>query len=640
MVNPAFSESQLKNLRRQNRHLASTHRRKLVFLQASRNPAHGSGRPFFVRDVPVPASFCPAPVPSPLRLPFPQLRPFCRPCLCCLRLPASPAHRTELGFVLCALPFRIPARHPGNGPARHLSARPLSLRPSPLRLPFPQLRPFRRPLRFCPRLPASPARRTKFGSVLCVLPFRIPTRHPGNGPVPASFCPAPVASAFAPPAPVSAAPQLRPFCRPHRFCLRLPASPVHRTKYGSVLCTLPFRIPARHPGNGPARHLFVRPSPLRLPALAAPQLRPFHRPRRSVPSSPSLTRTPDRARIRSMRTTVPHPRPAPRERSRPASFCPAPVASAFAPPAPVSAAPAVPPSPPLLPSSSSLSRTPDKVRVRTVRAAVPHPHPAPREWSRPGIFLPGSCRFSLRPSGPRFRRSPTPAVLPSSPLLPSSSSLSRTPDKVRVCTVHAAVPHPRPAPRERSRPTSFCPAFAPTAPGPCRSPAPTVPPSSPLRTFVSQPLPHAGQSSVPFCTRCRSASPPESRERSRPASFCPAPVAPPLPAATGRTGCSFGPAREKGCLTDLRQPRFYPYCYSGTSPNTQFSENWKNSSDGPLHSYSRSRTSPPPSEHAAQRIEKLAGQLRPLPNRAAGRPPSRPGSGKAQQFIAPQQWIT
>ena len=405
-----------------------------------------------------------------------------------------------------------------------------------------------------------------------------------------------------------------------------------------------------------------------------------------------------------MRTTVPHPRPAPRERSRPASFCPAPVASAFAPPAPVSAAPAVPPSPPLLPSSSSLSRTPDKVRVRTVRAAVPHPHPAPREWSRPGIFLPGSCRFSLRPSGPRFRRSPTPAVLPSSPLLPSSSSLSRTPDKVRVCTVHAAVPHPRPAPRERSRPTSFCPAFAPTAPGPCRSPAPTVPPSSPLRTFVSQPhphagqssdsfyahyrsasppgtpgtvppdiflpglrpsgsrfrrfpaptvppssplrtfvsqpLPHAGQSSVPFCTRCRSASPPESRERSRPASFCPAPVAPPLPAATGRTGCSFGPAREKGCLTDLRQPRFYPYCYSGTSPNTQFSENWKNSSDGPLHSYSRSRTSPPPSEHAAQRIEKLAGQLRPLPNRAAGRPPSRPGSGKAQQFIAPQQWIT
>ena len=313
MVNPAFSESQLKNLRRQNRHLASTHRRKLVFLQASRNPAHGSGRPFFVRDVPVPASFCSVPVASPFAPPAPvsaapQLRPFCRPHRFCPRLPASPARRTEFGFVLCALPFRIPARHPGNGPARHLSARPLSLRPSPLRLPFPQLRPFRRPLRFCPRLPASPARRTKFGSVLCVLPFRIPTRHPGNGPVPASFCPAPVASAFAPPAPVSAAPQLRPFCRPHRFCLRLPASPVHRTKYGSVLCTLPFRIPARHPGNGPARHLFVRPSPLRLPALAAPQLRPFHRPRRSVPSSPSLSRTPDRVRFRSVRAAVPHPR--------------------------------------------------------------------------------------------------------------------------------------------------------------------------------------------------------------------------------------------------------------------------------------------------------------------------------------------
>ena len=317
-----------------------------------------------------------------------------------------------------------------------------------------------------------------------------------------------------------------------------------------------------------------------------------------------------------MRTTVPHPRPAPRERSRPASFCPAPVASAFAPPAPVSAAPAVPPSPPLLPSSSSLSRTPDKVRVRTVRAAVPHPHPAPREWSRPGIFLPGSCRFSLRPSGPRFRRSPTPAVLPSSPLLPSSSSLSRTPDKVRVCTVHAAVPHPRPAPRERSRPTSFCPAFAPTAPGPCRSPAPTVPPSSPLRTFVSQPhphagqssdsfyahyrsasppgtpgtvppdiflpglrpsgsrfrrfpaptvppssplrtfvsqpLPHAGQSSVPFCTRCRSASPPESRERSRPASFCPAPVAPPPPRGDRQNRLLLRPGTRKG-LSDRSQ---------------------------------------------------------------------------------------
>ena len=355
MVNPAFSESQLKNLRRQNRHLASTHRRKLVFLQASRNPAHGSGRPFFVRDVPVPASFCPAfALPAPVSA-APQLRPFCRPHRFCPRLPASPARRTEFGFVLCALPFRIPARHPGNGPARHLSVRPLSLRPSgsrfrssgrsavpsasalvfqplphagqssgpycaccrsasppgtpgmvpsrhlsarllslqpsPLRLPAlaaPQLRPFRRPLRFCPRLPASPARRTEFGFVLCALPFRIPARHPGNGPVPASFY-----SAFAPPAPVSAAPQLRPFCHPHRFCPRLPASPARRTKFGSVLCTLPFRITARHPGNGPVRHLSARPSPLRLPLPPLrrfrsfpPRLRPSPR-RPAEPAAPS-----------------------------------------------------------------------------------------------------------------------------------------------------------------------------------------------------------------------------------------------------------------------------------------------------------------------------------------------------------------
>ena len=222
MVNPAFSESQLKNLRRQNRHLASTHRRKLVFLQASRNPAHGSGRPFFVRDVPVPASFCPA--------------------------------------------FAPPA--------------PVSA--------APQLRPFCRPHRFCPRLPASPARRTEFGFVLCALPFRIPARHPGNGPVPASFY-----SAFAPPAPVSAAPQLRPFCRPHRFCPRLPASPARRTKFGSVLCTLPFRITARHPGNGPVRHLSARPSPLRLPLPPLrrfrsfpPRLRPSPR-RPAEPAAPS-----------------------------------------------------------------------------------------------------------------------------------------------------------------------------------------------------------------------------------------------------------------------------------------------------------------------------------------------------------------
>ena len=223
MVNPAFSESQLKNLRRQNRHLASTHRRKLVFLQASRNPAHGSGRPFFVRDVPVPASFCPAPVPSP----------------------------------------------------------------------------------------------------------------------------------FAPPAPVS----------------------------------------------------------------AAPQLRPFHRPRRSVPSSPSLSRTPDRARVRTVHAAVPHPRPAPRERSRPASFCPAPVASAFAPPAPASAAPP----------------------------------------------------FSLFPA-----------------------------------------------------------------------------------------------------------------------------AAPPLPAATGRTGCSFGPAREKGCLTDLRQPRFYPYAIRELLPIRNFQRIGKTRQTAPFIRTAVRELLPPP----------------------------------------------
>ena len=218
MVNPAFSESQLKNLRRQNRHLASTHRRKLVFLQASRNPAHGSGRPFFVRDVPVPASFCPA---------------------------------------------------------------------------------------------------------------------------------------FAPPAPVSAAPQLRPFRRPHR----------------------------------------------------------------SVPSSPSR------------------------------------------------------------------SRTPDKVRVCTVRAAVPHHRPALRERSRPGIFLSGPCRFALRPSGSRFR------------------------------------------------------------------------------------------SSAVFALSRRGSAPPRGDRQNR---------------------LLLRPGTRKGLSDRSQTAPFYPYCYSGTFPNTQFSENWKNSSDGPLHSYSRSRTSPPP----------------------------------------------
>ena len=406
MVNPAFSESQLKNLRRQNRHLVSTHRRKLVFLQASRNPAHGSGRPFFVRDVPVPASFCPAPVPSPLRLPFPQLRPFCRPCLCCLRLPASPAHRTELGFVLCALPFRIPARHPGNGPARHLSARPLSLRPSPLRLPFPQLRPFRRPLRFCPRLPASPARRTKFGSVLCVLPFRIPARHAGNGPSgiflsglrPYGSRPLPLPSSGRSAVPSASALVFQPL--PHAgqssdsFCARCRSA-----------------SPPGTPGTVPSQHLSIRPSPLRLPF---PQL----------PSS-------DRSAVLTASALVFQPLPHAGQSSGP--YC-----------------------------------------ARCRSASPPGtPGTVPSD-----IFLPG-----LRPSGSRFRRS---AVF----------ALSR-----------------------------------------------------------------------------RGSAPPRGDRPNR---------------------LLLRPGTRKGLSDRSQTAPFLSVCYSGTSPNTQFSENWKNSSDGPLHSYSRSRTSPPP----------------------------------------------
>ena len=281
------------------------------------------------------------------------------------------------------------------------------------------------------------------------------------------------------------------------------------------------------------------------------------------------------------------------------------------------------------------------------------------------IFLPGSCRFSLRPSGSRFRRSPAPAVLPSLPLLPSSSSLSRTPDRVRVRSVRAAVPHHHPAPRERSRPTSFCPApvasaFAPPAPV---SAAPQLRPfRRPHRSVPSSPSRSRTPDKVRVCT-VHAAVPhphPARRERSRPTSFCPAPVAsafappapvsaappfslfpaaaPPLPAATGRTGCSFGPAREKGCLTDLRQPRFIRTAIRELLPIRNFQKIGKTRQTAPFIR-TAVRELPPP-EHAAQRIEKLAGQLRPLPNRAAGRPPSRPGSGGAQQFIAPQQWIT
>ena len=524
MVNPAFSESQLKNLRRQNRHLASTHRRKLVFLQASRNPAHGSGRPFFVRDVPVPASFCPAFAPPAPVSAAPQLRPFCRPHRFCPRLPASPARRTELVFVLCALPFRFPARHPGNGPV------PASFWPAPVASAFappapvsaaPQLRPFRRPHRFCLRLPASPARRTKFGSVLCTLPFRIPARHPGNGPVrhlsvrPLSLRPSPLRLPF-PPLPSSDRSTV--LAAPY---LRLPAAPVHRTKYGSVLCTLPFRIPTRHAGNGPSGIFLsgLRPygsRPLPLPSSG----------RSAVPSASALVFQP-----------LPH-----------------------------------------------AGQSSDSFCARCRSASPP---------GTPGTVP--SQHLSIRPS---------PLRLPF-PQLPSS-------DRSAVLTASA---------------------------------------------LVFQPLPHAGQSSGPYCARCRSASPPGtpgtvpsdiflpglrpsgSRFR-RSAVFALSRRGSAPPRGDRPNRLLLRPGTRKGLSDRSQTAPFLSVCYSGTSPNTQFSENWKNSSDGPLHSYSRSRTSPPPSEHAAQRIEKLAGQLRPLPNRAAGRPPSRPGSGGAQQFIAPQQWIT
>ena len=480
MVNPAFSESQLKNLRRQNRHLVSTHRRKLVFLQASRNPAHGSGRPFFVRDVPVPASFCSVPVASPFAPPAPvsaapQLRPFCRPHRFCPRLPASPARRTEFGFVLCALPFRIPARHPGNGPARHLSVRPLSLRPSGSRFrssgrsavpsasalvfqPLPHAGQSSGPYCACCRSASPPG-----------TPGMVPSRHLSARLL--SLQPSPLRLPF---------PQLHPFCRPHRFCLRLPASPARRTEFGFVLCALPFRFPARHPGNGPARHLSARllslqPSPLRLPF---PQL----------PSS-------DRSAVLTASALVFQP----------------------------------------LPHTGQSS---DSFYARCRSASPPGtPGTVP-----PDIFLSG-----LRPSGSRFRSSPAPTVLPSSPLLPSSSSLSLTPDRARIRSMRAAVPHPRPAPRERSRPTSFCPAFAPPAPA--------------------------------------SAAPPFS--------LFPA-AAPPLPAATGRTGCSFGPAREKGCLTDLRQPRFYPYAIRELLPIRNFQRIGKTRQTAPFIRTAVRELLPPP----------------------------------------------
>ena len=526
MVNPAFSESQLKNLRRQNRHLASTHRRKLVFLQASRNPAHGSGRPFFVRDVPVPASFCSVPVASPFAPPAPvsaapQLRPFCRPHRFCLRLPASPARRTELVFVLCTLPFRIPARHPGNGPARHLSARPLSLQPSPLRLPFPPL-------------PSSDR------STVLAAPY-----------------------------------------------LRLPAAPVHRTKYGSVLCTLPFRIPTRHAGNGPS-------------GIFLSGLRPYGSRPLPLPSS-------GRSAVPSASALVFQPLPHAGQSSD--SFC------------------------------------------ARCRSASP---PGTPGTVPPGIFLPGPCRFSLRPSGSRFRRSPAPTVPPSSPLRTFvSQPLPYTGQSTGLYCARCRSASP-PGTPGTVPPASFCPAFAPTAPGPCRSPAPAVPPSPPL-------LPSSSSlSRTPDRVRIRSvraAVPhhrPALRERSRPGIF----LSGPCRFALRPSGSRFRSSAVFALSRGDRQNRLLlrPGTRKGLSDRSQTAPflsvllfgNFSQYAIRELEKLVRRPPSfvqpfenfPPPSEHAAQRIEKLAGQLRPLPNRAAGRPPSRPGSGGAQQFIAPQQWIT
>ena len=307
-----------------------------------------------------------------------------------------------------------------------------------------------------------------------------------------------------------------------------------------------------------------------------------------------------------MRAAVPLPCSAPRERSRPGIFLSGPCR--FAPPAPASAAPAVPPSPPLLPSSSSLSRTPDRVRIRSVRAAVPHPRPAPRERSRPSIFL-----FGLRPSGSRFRSSIRSAVLTASAFvfqpLPHAGQSSGP-----YCACCRSASPPGTPGMVPSRHLSA--RLLSLQPSPLRLPFPQLPSSDrsavlTASALVFQPLPHAGQSSGPYCARCRSASPPGtpgtvpsdiflpglrpsgSRFR-RSAVFALSRRGSAPPRGDRPNRLLLRPGTRKGLSDRSQTAPFLSVCYSGTSPNTQFSENWKNSSDGPLHSYSRSRTSPPP----------------------------------------------
>ena len=344
MVNPAFSESQLKNLRRQNRHLASTHRRKLVFLQASRNPAHGSGRPFFVRDVPVPASFCPAfapTAPGPCRSPAPTVPPS-SPLRTFVSQPL-PYTGQSTGLYCARCRSASPPGTPGTVPPDIFlpgSCR-FSLRPSGSRFRSSP----------APTVPPSSPLRTFVSQPL-----------PYTGQSTGLYC-ARCRSASPPGTPGTVPPDifLPGSCR---FSLRPSGSRFRRSPAPAVLPSSPL-----------------------------------------LPSSPSLSRTPDKVRVRTVHAAVPHPRPAPRERSRPGIFLSGPCP--FAPPAPVSAAPQLRPfhrPRRSVPSSPSLSRTPDKVRVCTVHAAVPHPRPARRERSRPTSFCPAPVASPLRLPFPQLRR--------------------------------------------------------------------------------------------------------------------------------------------------------------------------------------------------------------------------------------------